>query len=448
MISSTKDYRQKKVAFASLGCPKALVDSENILTELQKQGYITSSNYENADIVVVNTCGFIDSAKRESLDTIAEALDCNGKVIVTGCMGAQSDTITSSYPKVLAVTGPAQTAEVVQLVKLYAPQEKDYNAFEDVIPKQGIKLTPKHYAYIKISEGCNHKCSFCIIPSMRGKLLSRPAAEIYKEAETLLHSGVRELLIVSQDTSAYGSDLKYQASFADGLPIASRLPDLCRAIHQIDNTVWQRLHYVYPYPNVIKLVELMAENIVLPYLDVPLQHASPKILKSMRRPGNRENVINTIKRWRSICADICIRSTFIVGFPGETEADFQQLLDFITETKLHRVGVFQYSDVDGAYSQQLDNKVDAEVKQYRFDKIMQTQQQVSMNNLQQWRNKELDVVIDDIDSSQLHCRSFMDAPEIDGAVLVKPFQNAVVGQRIRVKIVDSSEYDLYGESIA
>ena len=437
--------KPQKIAFASLGCPKALVDSEKILTKLQQNGYGSSANYKDADLVIVNTCGFIDSAKRESLDTIAEAIRENGKVIVTGCLGAQSQYIKKRQPKVLAVTGPAKTDEVVALVKHFAPNASKHNPFIDLVPKQGIKLSPKHYGYIKISEGCNHSCSFCIIPSMRGRLVSRDANSIYSESQKLLESGMKELLIISQDTSAYGSDIKYRTSFADGLPIAAKLPELLTAIKQLDPNVWLRLHYVYPYPNVIKLVELMAQGIILPYLDVPLQHASLAILKRMRRPGTLEKMLETIENWRSICPAICIRSTFIVGFPGETAADFQILLDFLKQAQLNRVGVFQYSDVAGAASKQLADKIDSDTMQSRYHTIMQLQQQISANILQKQIAKKLEVVIDSIDDTTIYARSYMDAPEIDGLVLIDKFASARVGQRLSVTITASSEYDLYAK---
>jgi len=431
-----------KVGFVSLGCPKALVDSERILTQLRTDGYDIAPSYAGADVVVVNTCGFIDSARAESLDAIGEALNENGRVIVTGCMGVNEKEIRELHPSVLSVSGPQQYEQVVGAVHQFAPFEKDHDPFIDLVPPQGIKLTPRHYAYLKISEGCNHKCTFCIIPSMRGKLDSRPAGEVLSEAERLVDSGVKELLIISQDTSAYGVDLKYRLDFWGGKPVKSRITELSRELGQLG--AWIRLHYVYPYPHVDELIPLMAEGLVLPYLDIPLQHGSPRILKLMKRPAAADNALTRIKKWREICPDITLRSTFIVGFPGETNDDFEQLLDFINEAQLDRVGCFQYSPVTGARANNLPDPVPAEIMAEREQAFMQLQAQISHNRLQAKIGSVQQVLVDGVDEKGAIARSFADAPEIDGQVYVLDGQHLKIGERVDVKITDADDYDLHG----
>ncbi len=431
-----------KVGFVSLGCPKALVDSERILTQLRIDGYEIAPTYDGADVVVVNTCGFIDSARAESLHAIGEALNENGRVIVTGCMGVDEKEIREFHPSVLSVSGPQQYEQVVGAVHQYAPFDKDHDPFVDLVPPQGIKLTPRHYAYLKISEGCNHKCTFCIIPSMRGKLDSRPAGEILREAERLVDSGVRELLVISQDTSAYGADLKYRLDFWGGKPVKSRITELSRELGSLG--AWVRLHYVYPYPHVDELIPLMAEGLVLPYLDIPLQHGSPRILKLMKRPAAAENALTRIRKWREICPDITLRSTFIVGFPGETDDDFEQLLDFINEAQLDRVGCFQYSPVNGARANDLPDPVPAEVMAEREQAFMQLQAEISRNRLQAKIGSVQQVLVDGVDENGAIARSFADAPEIDGQVYVLDGHQLKTGERVNVKITDSDEYDLSG----
>jgi len=431
-----------KVGFVSLGCPKALVDSERILTQLRIDGYEIAPTYAGADVVVVNTCGFIDSARAESLHAIGEALNENGRVIVTGCMGVNEKEIREFHPSVLSVSGPQQYEQVVGAVHQYAPFEKDHDPFVDLVPRQGIKLTPRHYAYLKISEGCNHKCTFCIIPSMRGKLDSRPAGEILREAESLVDSGVRELLVISQDTSAYGADLKYRLDFWGGKPVKSRIAELSRELGSLG--AWVRLHYVYPYPHVDELIPLMAEGLVLPYLDIPLQHGSPRILKLMKRPAAAENALTRIRRWREICPDITLRSTFIVGFPGETDEDFEQLLDFINEAQLDRVGCFQYSPVNGARANDLPDPVPTEVMAEREQVFMHLQAEISRNRLQAKIGSVQQVIIDAVDKNGAIARSFADAPEIDGQVYVLDGHHLNTGDQVNVKITDSDEYDLSG----
>ena len=431
-----------KVGFVSLGCPKALVDSERILTQLRTDGYEIAPSYDGADVVVVNTCGFIDSARAESLHAIGEALNENGRVIVTGCMGVDEKEIREFHPSVLSVSGPQQYEQVVGAVHQYAPFDKDHDPFVDLVPPQGIKLTPRHYAYLKISEGCNHKCTFCIIPSMRGKLDSRPAGEILQEAERLVESGVRELLVISQDTSAYGADLKYRLDFWGGKPVKSRITELSRELGSLG--AWVRLHYVYPYPHVDQLIPLMAEGLILPYLDIPLQHGSPRILKLMKRPAAAENALTRIKKWREICPDITLRSTFIVGFPGETDDDFEQLLDFINEAQLDRVGCFQYSPVNGARANDLPDPVPAEVMAEREQAFMQLQAEISRNRLQAKIGSVQQVLVDGVDENGAIARSFADAPEIDGQVYVLDGHHLKTGERVNVKITDSDEYDLSG----
>ncbi|WP_110947317.1 30S ribosomal protein S12 methylthiotransferase RimO [Pseudomonas bohemica] len=435
-----------KVGFVSLGCPKALVDSERILTQLRMEGYQVVPTYEDADVVVVNTCGFIDSAKAESLDTIGEAIAENGKVIVTGCMGVDESVIRSVHPSVLAVTGPQQYEQVVNAVHDAAPPKLDHNPLIDLVPPQGIKLTPRHYAYLKISEGCNHSCSFCIIPSMRGKLVSRPVGDVLDEAQRLVKAGVKELLVISQDTSAYGVDVKYRTGFWNGQPVKTRMTELCQALSSLG--VWVRMHYVYPYPHVDEIIPLMAAGKILPYLDIPFQHASPKILKLMKRPAFEDKTLARIKKWREQCPDLIIRSTFIVGFPGETEEDFQYLLDWLTEAQLDRVGCFQYSPVEGAPANLLDAPiVPDDVKQERWDRFMAHQQAISAARLQMKIGKEIEVLIDEVDEQGFVGRSFFDAPEIDGNVFVESDLDLKPGDKIMCRVVDADEYDLWAETI-
>jgi len=432
-----------KVGFVSLGCPKATVDSERILTQLRTEGYQLVPTYEDADVVVVNTCGFIDSAKAESLDAIGEAIAENGRVIVTGCMGVEEEHIRKVHPSVLAVTGPQQYEQVVNAVHQVVPPKVDHDPFIDLVPPQGIKLTPRHYAYLKISEGCNHSCSFCIIPSMRGKLASRPVGDVLGEAERLVKSGVQELLVISQDTSAYGVDLKYKLDFWDGRPVKTRMLELCEALSSMG--VWVRLHYVYPYPNVDDVIPLMAEGKLLPYLDIPFQHASPKILKAMKRPAFEDKTLARIKKWREICPELTIRSTFIVGFPGETEEDFQYLLDCLTEAQLDRVGCFQYSPVDGAPANELEGTVPEDVKQDRWERFMAHQQQISAARLQRKIGSEIEVLIDEVDEEGAIGRSWADAPEIDGAVYLNGETSLAPGDKIRARVTHADEYDLWAE---
>jgi ribosomal protein S12 methylthiotransferase len=431
-----------KVGFVSLGCPKALVDSERILTQLKSDGYDIVPSYDDADLVVVNTCGFIDSAKQESLDAIGEAIAENGKVLVTGCLGAQKEIITNAHPKVLGVTGPAAYEQVVNQVHNFLPQNESHDPFIDLVPAHGIKLTPRHYAYLKISEGCNHRCSFCIIPSMRGDLVSRPVGDVLDEAERLANAGVRELLVISQDTSAYGVDTKYQTGFWQGQPVKASMQGLCEALAQLG--IWVRLHYVYPYPHVDKIIPLMAEGKILPYLDIPFQHASLNVLKAMKRPAATEKTLDRILNWREQCPDITLRSTFIVGFPGETDADFEELLGFLEVAQLDRVGCFQYSAVDGAAANELANPVAEELKQERWERFMATQQEISTKKLQAKIGHVVEVLVDEANSEQIVARSAADAPEIDGNVFIQPDQDVEAGDFIQVKIDDADEYDLYG----
>ncbi|WP_372866467.1 30S ribosomal protein S12 methylthiotransferase RimO [Pseudomonas sp.] len=433
-----------KVGFVSLGCPKALVDSERILTQLRMEGYEVVSTYQDADVVVVNTCGFIDSAKAESLDVIGEALAENGKVIVTGCMGVEESAIRNVHPSVLSVTGPQQYEQVLNAVHEVVPPSKEHNPLIDLVPPQGIKLTPRHYAYLKISEGCNHSCSFCIIPSMRGKLVSRPVGEVLSEAERLVKAGVKELLVISQDTSAYGVDMKYKTDFWNGQPVKTRMTELCEALSSMG--IWVRLHYVYPYPHVDELIPLMAAGKLLPYLDIPFQHASPKVLKAMKRPAFEDKTLARIKNWREICPELTIRSTFIVGFPGETEEDFQYLLDWLSEAQLDRVGCFQYSPVEGASANLLDNHVPDDVKQDRWDRFMVHQQAISAARLQLKVGKELEVLIDEVDDQGAVARCYADAPEIDGSVFIAT-TDVQPGDKVRVRIVDADEYDMWAELV-
>ncbi|MFF7708006.1 30S ribosomal protein S12 methylthiotransferase RimO [Pseudomonas sp. NPDC007930] len=434
-----------KVGFVSLGCPKALVDSERILTQLRMEGYEVVPTYQDADVVVVNTCGFIDSAKAESLEVIGEAIAENGRVIVTGCMGVEESAIRDVHPSVLAVTGPQQYEQVVNAVHEVVPPKLEHNPLIDLVPPQGVKLTPRHYAYLKISEGCNHSCSFCIIPSMRGKLVSRPVGEVLDEAQRLVKAGVKELLVISQDTSAYGVDVKYRTGFWNGQPVKTRMTELCQALATLG--VWVRLHYVYPYPHVDEIIPLMAEGKILPYLDIPFQHASPKVLKAMKRPAFEDKTLARIKKWREQCPDLIIRSTFIVGFPGETEEDFQYLLDWLSEAQLDRVGCFQYSPVDGAPANLLDGIVPDDVKQDRWDRFMAHQQAISAARLQLRVGREIDVLIDEVDEQGPIGRSFFDAPEIDGNVYINSDRDLKPGDKVRCRITDADEYDLWAETV-
>lgn len=431
------------IGFVSLGCPKALVDSERILTQLRAEGYGMSSSYEDADLVVVNTCGFIDAAVEESLLAIGEALDENGRVIVTGCLGADSDKVLSRYPQVLSVTGPHAYEEVMGAIHEHLPAPHD--PWASLVPPQGLKLTPRHYAYLKISEGCNHRCSFCIIPHLRGDLVSRPIGEVMQEAENLVNAGVRELLVVSQDTSAYGVDVKYQTGFWQGRPLKTHIQQLAEALGEFD--AWVRLHYVYPYPHVDSLIPLMAEGKILPYLDIPLQHGSERILKLMKRPAATEKVLTRINNWRSICPDITLRSTFIVGFPGETEADFEELLDFIREARLDRVGCFAYSPVEGAPANTLPGEVPEEVKQDRLDQFMAVQAEISAERLSEKVGQRLQVLVDEVDDEGVIARGPGDAPEIDGLVYLPPSEVLKPGDFVDVQITHSDEHDLWGQPL-
>ncbi|HZJ97536.1 MAG TPA: 30S ribosomal protein S12 methylthiotransferase RimO [Oligella sp.] len=435
-----------KVGFVSLGCPKALVDSERILTQLRLEGYEISPNYEGADVVVVNTCGFIDSAKAESLDAIGEALAENGRVVVTGCMGVEEAAIREVHPSVLSVSGPQQYEEVVRAVHEAAPPAIDHDPFVDLVPPQGIRLTPRHYAYLKISEGCNHSCAFCIIPSMRGRLVSRPIDEVMDEAQRLVNAGVKEILVISQDTSAYGVDIKYRTGFWQGRPIKTQMKALCEALSELG--VWVRLHYVYPYPNVDDVIPLMAEGKILPYLDIPFQHASPKILRAMKRPAFEDRTLARIHKWREQCPDITIRSTFIVGFPGETEEDFQYLLDWLTEAQLDRVGCFKYSPVDGAPANELDDPVPEEVKQERWERFMAHQQEISAAKLQKKIGLTIEVLIDELNEHGIAIgRSAADAPEIDGVVYVDSPYELKAGEIVTCVVTDADAYDLFADTV-
>jgi ribosomal protein S12 methylthiotransferase len=434
----SRQRRAPRVGFVSLGCPKALVDSESILTQLRAEGYEISPSYREADLVVVNTCGFIDAAVEESLEAIGEALAQNGKVIVTGCLGARGDAVREAHPKVLAVTGPHATPEVMAAVHRNLPRPHD--PFMDLVPPQGIRLTPRHYAYLKISEGCNHRCAFCIIPSMRGDLVSRPVGDVMKEAESLVRSGVRELLVISQDTSAYGVDVKYRTGFWGGKPLRTRMTDLCAALGELG--VWVRLHYVYPYPHVDEVVPLMAAGRILPYLDVPLQHASPRILRLMKRPAASERNLERIRAWRAQCPDITIRSTFIVGFPGETQGEFEELLAFLEEAQLDRVGCFKYSPVEGAAANDLPGAVPEELKEERLARFMAVQAVVSAARLARKIGREIEVLVDDVEGSVALARSSADAPEIDGVVRVRGARRWKPGDMATVKVVAATDHDL------
>lgn len=436
--------QSRRVGMVSLGCPKALVDSERILTQLKLDGYEVVSSYQNADVVVVNTCGFIDSAKQESLDTINEAMQANGKVIVTGCMGKGKDAeiIKQNFPNILNVSGPAAYEEVMGAVHQFMPPQKEHNPLIDLVPPQGVKLTPRHYAYLKISEGCNHRCSFCIIPSMRGDLVSRPIGDVLTEAEGLVKAGVKELLIISQDTSAYGVDLKYRTGFWQGRPIKTRMQEMCEALAELG--VWVRLHYVYPYPHVDNVLPLMADGRILPYLDIPFQHASPTVLKNMRRPAHQEKTLERIQRWREISPELVIRSTFIVGFPGETEEDFEFLLQWLDAAQLDRVGCFKYSPVAGAAANDLPDHVPDEVKEERWQRFMEKQQQISAARLQEKVGLEMAVLIDRVDYDIAVGRSYADAPEIDGTVTIENAGDVKVGDIVFAEITAADDYDLYG----
>lgn len=450
MIAENK-FMQKStpnIGFVSLGCPKNLVDSERILTELRTDGYNIVPSYENVDLVIVNTCGFIDSAVQESLEAIGEALEENGRVIVTGCLGAKEDQIRQVHPKVLEVSGPHSYETVMAQVHKYVPKP-EHNPYTSLVPKQGVKLTPKHYAYLKISEGCDHRCTFCIIPSLRGDLESRSITQVLDEAKRLADAGVKELLVVSQDTSAYAMDTQrkeggVKTAFWNGMPIKNDLMTLCKQLGKLG--IWVRLHYVYPYPHVDDLIPLMAEGLLLPYLDIPLQHASPKILKAMKRPGKIDRTLERIKQWREICPDLTLRSTFIVGFPGETEEDFQMLLDFLKEARLDRVGCFKFSPVEGAPATEMADQVPEEVKEERFHRFMQLQQEISAERLKQKIGQTLDVIVDEIDDEGIIGRTKADAPEVDGLVYIENLSGTPVkvGEFIKVTITHSDEYDLWG----
>jgi len=432
-----------KVSFVSLGCPKALVDSERIITQLRAQGYELTREHDGADVVIVNTCGFLDSAKAESLEAIGEAMAENGKVIVTGCMGAEPEQIRDKFPNVLAITGPQAYESVVSAVHQAVPPAHD--PFIDLVPPQGVKLTPRHYAYLKISEGCNNRCTFCIIPKLRGDLVSRPIGDVLREAEKLAKAGVKELLVISQDTSAYGLDIKYQPSLWKDREVRTRFFELARELGELG--MWVRMHYVYPYPHVDEVIPLMAEGKILPYLDIPFQHASPSVLKAMRRPGNQEKTLERIKKWREICPDLAIRSTFIVGFPGETEEDVKFLLDWLKEAKLDRVGCFQYEPVQGAPANDIADQIPPEVKEERWHRFMQTQQKVSAKLLKARVGKTLPVIVDAPGATVATGRTKYDAPEIDGLVYVASRQPLKAGEIVNVKIERSDEYDLHGSVV-
>ncbi|MDP9195231.1 MAG: 30S ribosomal protein S12 methylthiotransferase RimO [Pseudomonadota bacterium] len=430
-----------KVGIVSLGCPKALVDSERILTQLRTQGYQISGDYDGADVVLVNTCGFLDSAKQESLDAIGEAMRENGRVIVTGCMGADKNSILDHYPNVLAVTGPHQYEQVVKAVNEAVPPKHD--PYMDLVPPQGLRLTPRHYAYLKISEGCNNRCSFCIIPSLRGDLVSRPANQVLAEAERLVNAGVKELLVISQDTSAYGIDVKYAESAWKGRQVRAKFLDLCQELGTLG--AWVRLHYVYPYPHVDDVIPLMAEGKILPYLDIPFQHASPAVLKNMRRPANQEKVLDRIKNWRKVCPGLTLRSTFIVGFPGETEQDFQMLLDWLTGAEIDRLGAFKYEPVQGAKANDLPDAVPEEVKEERWHRLMAHQQGISSKRMQAKVGRTIEVLIDEVDEDGAVGRSWADAPEIDGNVFLNDGANLKPGDLVKTRITNAEDYDLWGE---
>lgn len=431
-----------KIGLVSLGCPKALVDSERIMTTLRSQGYSFSRDYEGADVVLVNTCGFLDSAKKESLEAIGEAVGANGRVIVTGCLGVEEEMIRATHPSVLAVTGPHQYEDVVNAVNTHVPPVP--NKFVDLVPEAGLKLTPRHYAYMKISEGCNNRCTFCIIPQIRGDLVSRPIASVLYEAERLVATGVKEIMVISQDTSAYGLDIKYQSSKFRGRDIEARFQTLAEELGQMD--VWTRLHYVYPYPHVDSVIPLMAEGKILPYLDIPFQHASPSVLKSMRRPANQVKTLDRIKAWRAVAPDLAIRSNFIVGFPGETEEDFEFLLDWLEEAEIDRIGCFEYEPVTGAPANDIEGIVPDELKRERYERLMEVAQDISAHVLSKKVGRTIDVLVDDVqpDMGRAIGRSQWDAPEIDGTVIIHEADGIKVGDKVSVLVTESDEYDLFG----
>ena len=432
---------EPRIGLVSLGCPKALVDSEQIVSRLRAEGYVISPTYQDADLVIVNTCGFIDAAVEESLEAIGEALAENGKVIVTGCLGKREALVRENHPKVLAITGPHAADEVLQHVHAHLPPTHD--PFISLVPPQGIRLTPPHYAYLKISEGCNHHCSFCIIPALRGPLVSRPIGEVLQEAENLAAAGVQELLVISQDTGAYGQDIKYRTGFHGGRPLKTRLKELCTALGELG--IWVRLHYVYPYLAIDDILPLMADGLILPYLDVPVQHANPRILKAMKRPASAENNLERIRAWRAVCPDLTLRSTFITGFPGEAEAEFEELLEFIEEARLDRVGCFAYSPVDGAAANALAAAVPIEVREERRRRLMDVQEDISAELLAEKIGREITVLVDEVDEEGIIARSSADAPEIDGLVFVNDFFDAEPGDFLQVEVVDADEHDLYAE---
>ncbi|WP_103257963.1 30S ribosomal protein S12 methylthiotransferase RimO [Tabrizicola aquatica] len=444
LVPDTRREGQPTIGMVSLGCPKALVDSERILTRLRAEGYAISPDYKGADAVIVNTCGFLDSAKAESLEAIGEALQENGRVIVTGCLGAEPEYITGAHPKVLAVTGPHQYESVLDAVHAAVPPAPD--PFIDLLPATGVSLTPRHYSYLKISEGCNHKCKFCIIPDMRGRLVSRPAHAVLREAEKLVEAGVKELLVISQDTSAYGVDRKHDLSPWKGGEVRAHITDLAREMGKLG--AWVRLHYVYPYPHVRDLIPLMAEGLVLPYLDIPFQHAHPEVLRRMARPAAAARTLDEIAAWRAIAPDLTLRSTFIVGYPGETEAEFQTLLDWLDEAQLDRVGCFQYENVAGARSNDLPDHVPAEVKQERFDRFMEKAQAISEAKLAAKVGKVLEVIVDEVDEDGATCRTKADAPEIDGNLFIDDgFETLSPGDIVKVEVDEAGEYDLWGRLV-
>ncbi|MEJ1996506.1 MAG: 30S ribosomal protein S12 methylthiotransferase RimO [Limibacillus sp.] len=435
--------KSPSVGIVSLGCPKALVDSERILTQLRATGYSISGDYEGSDVVIVNTCGFLDSAKAESLEAIGEAISANGRVIVTGCMGGDPEEIRKAHPKVLAVTGPQQYEAVVSAVREAAPAPA--NPYVDLVPEQGLRLTPRHYAYLKISEGCNHSCSFCIIPDLRGKLVSRKANDVLYEAERLVRAGVQELLVISQDTSAYGVDIKHAESRYHSESVPARFYDLCEALGEFG--VWVRLHYVYPYPHVDHVIPLMAEGKVLPYLDIPFQHASPRILKDMKRPAAQAKTLERIAAWRSLCPDLTLRSTFIVGFPGETEEDFQMLLDWLSEAEIDRLGCFKYEPVEGARANALGDPVPEELKQERWDRLMQHQQAISETRMRAKIGSRIEVIVDEVDEEGAIARSQADAPEIDGNVFLNGVTELEPGDLLEVEVEEADHYDLWASPV-
>ncbi len=430
------------VGFISLGCPKAASDSELILTRLRAEGYLISGNYQDSDLVVVNTCGFIDSAVQESLDSVGEALAENGKVIVTGCLGAKANIIKQTHPKVLAITGPHSIDQVMEAVHAHLPSPHDPRM--DLVPPQGVRLTPRHYAYVKISEGCNHRCSFCIIPSLRGDLISRPVGDVMKEARTLVDAGAKELLVISQDTSAYGVDVKYRTGFWEGRPIRTRMTELAKAMGDLG--VWVRLHYVYPYPHVDEVIPLMAEGKILPYLDIPFQHANARILKLMKRPASSENVLSRIRQWRDACPGITLRSTFIVGFPGETEWEFEELLDFLEEAQLDRVGAFVYSPVEGAAANALPDHIPLEEQNDRLSRLMQLQEEISSDKLSRKIGMTIQVLVDEVNEDGAVARSSADAPEIDGLVYIENGESLRAGDLVNVRVTDSDTHDLWAQT--